>query len=494
MTGRHRETRNGRAPGPGRAPRLGPEVRRAATVVILGATLSFLDTTIVNVALKALASDFGTSLDTIQWIATAYLLAVAAAIPASGWAARRFGARRAYTTAVVLFTLASLLCALAQNEGQLIAFRALQGLGGGLIMPVGQIILARTAGPANLPRVMAVVGVPIVLAPVFGPFAGGLLLHYADWRWIFLVNLPVGALAVLCALRLLAPDRPQDAAPLDALGLAAISLSMAGLTYGLGEAGRDASAGTFAALGAGALLLLLFVVRTLRIPHPLFDIRLYRDPVFRAASLTTVFLAMGMYAGMVLMPLYFQSVRGEDPVATGVLLVPSSIGAAAATWLSGRVVERLGGGRTALIGAALSLAAAVPFVLIAADTPYAVVAAAMGVSGFGAGLSVMPAMTSAFRALDPRKISDASPQLNMVQRLGGSLATAVFVAVLQNGLDEADATAEQRMAAFTATFWWSLGAAALAALTAFLLARAQRRARHTRARALRRRATGRTPA
>ncbi|MFI9367023.1 DHA2 family efflux MFS transporter permease subunit [Kitasatospora sp. NPDC053057] len=455
---------------------LGPEVWKAATVVILGSTMSFLDSTIVNVALKALASGLDAPLDTIQWVVTAYLLAVAAAIPVSGWAARRYGAQRTYVAAVVVFTAASLLCAAAQTSGQLIALRALQGLGGGLIMPVGQIILARAAGPMNLPRVMSVVGVPIVLAPVFGPFAGGLLLHYADWRWIFLVNLPVGAVAVLCALRLLRPDGPQDPTPLDPLGLLAVSGSMVALTYGFGEIGRHASAVPLLVLAAGMVLLVLFVVRTLRTAHPLFDIGLYRDAVFRSASLTTVFLSMGMYAGMVLMPLYFQSVRGADPVTTGLLLLPSSAGAAAATWLSGRVVERLGGGRTAFLGAALSLAAAVPFVLVGADTPYAVIGTAMLLSGFGAGLSVMPAMTSAFRAVDPRKISDASPQINMLQRLGGSIATAVFVAVLQNGLDEAGDSADSRMSAFTVTFWWSLAAAALAALTALTLALAQRRA------------------
>ncbi|MGF1432000.1 MDR family MFS transporter [Kitasatospora sp. LaBMicrA B282] len=463
------------APAAPATPGLSPEVWKAATVVILGATMSFLDSTVVNVALKALAAGLVTSLDTIQWVVTAYLLAVAAAIPASGWAARRFGAQRSYLFAVLLFTAASALCGVAQSAGQLIAFRVLQGLGGGMIMPIGQIILARAAGPRNLARVMSVVGVPIVLAPVFGPFAGGLLLHYANWRWIFFVNLPVGLLAALCALRLLRPDRPQQAAPLDPVGLAAISASMVALTYGLGGVGRHTSAGALLALLGGGLLLVLFVLRTLRTAHPLFDLRLYRDPVFRAASLTTLFLSMGMYAGMVLMPLYFQSVRHADPVTTGALLLPASAGAAAATWLSGRAVERLGGGRTAFLGAALSLAAAVPFVLLRVDTPYPVIGSAMLVSGFGAGLSVMPAMTSAFRALDPAQLGDASPQLNMLQRLGGSVATAVFVAVLQNGLDGAGDSTGRQLAAYTDTFWWSLGAAALAAGAALLLARAQQR-------------------
>ncbi|MCX5380978.1 DHA2 family efflux MFS transporter permease subunit [Streptomyces sp. NBC_00091] len=464
-------TRTAPAPRTG----LGRDVWKAATVVIVGATMSFLDSTIVNVALTALGTDFRAPLNTVQWVVTAYLLAVAAVIPVSGWAARRFGARRTYVAAVVLFTLGSALCAVAQDAGQLIAFRAVQGLGGGLIMPVGQMILARTAGPKNMSRVMATVGVPIVLAPVFGPFAGGLLLHYTDWRWIFLVNLPVGAAAVLCAVCLLPADRPEAAPPLDVPGLAAISTGMAVLTYGLGSTDTGSLTVPLLCVATGTALLVLFAIRTLHTPHPLFDIRLYRDRVFRAASLTTFFLSMGMYAGMVLMPLYFQDVRQEDPVATGMLLVPSSIGAAAATWLSGRAAERLGGGRTALLGAGLSLAAAVPFVFVGADTSYALIGTAMTVSGFGAGLSVMPAMTTAFRSLDPQKISDASPQLSILQRLGGSLATAVLVTVLQRGLDGADGRPHEKASAFAVTFGWSLALAAVAALSAVLLARAGRR-------------------
>ncbi|MBA0052625.1 DHA2 family efflux MFS transporter permease subunit [Streptomyces sp. AJS327] len=437
--------------------------------------MSFLDATIVNVALRTLAADLRTSLDAIQWVVTAYLLAVAAVIPISGWAARRFGARRTFVAAVVLFTVASALCALAQSSGQLIAFRALQGIGGGLIMPVGQIILARAAGPARLPRVMAVVGVPVVLAPVFGPFAGGVLLDWAQWQWIFLINLPVGAAAALASLRLLSRDEPQASAPLDLPGLVSVCVSMVALTYGLGEMGRDPSATAVLALVAGVSLLGVFVAHSLRAAHPLFDIRLYRDQVFRAASLSSFLLSMGMYAGMVLMPLFFQSVHDTDDLTTAALLVPSSAGAAIATQLSGRATERFGGGRTVFYGALLGVAGGVPFVLIGANTPYPVIATAMLISGAGAGLSVMPAMTTAFRALSPDQIGHAAPQLNMVQRLGGSIATAVLVAVLQNGMDSHEPTQAGTMSAFTVTFGWVLGAAVLAAWTALVLARAQRR-------------------
>ena len=183
--------------------RIEPHVKRIAVVVILGAIMSVLDTTIVNVALDTLSRDLHTSLDNIQWVVTVYLLALAAVIPVSGWAASRFGARRVYVVSLLLFTAGSALCGLAWSPGSLIAFRALQGIGGGMLMPVGQMVLVKAAGPRNLPRVMSAIGVPIVMAPVFGPTLGGLLVQHAGWQWIFLVNVPIGALAVFAALRLL---------------------------------------------------------------------------------------------------------------------------------------------------------------------------------------------------------------------------------------------------------------------------------------------------
>src|SRR5919107_3271858 len=201
--------------------RIEHHVWRIAVVVILGAIMSVLDTTIVNVALDTLAKDLHTSLDGIQWVVTGYMLALAALLPVPGWAAPRFGARRVYLISLVLFTAGSALCGFAWSSGSLIAARVLQGLGGGMLMPIGQMILVRAAGPKNMARVMSAIGVPIILAPVFGPTLGGLLLEHAGWQWIFFVNLPVGIAAVIAALRLLPRDADTRAAAgrLDALGL-----------------------------------------------------------------------------------------------------------------------------------------------------------------------------------------------------------------------------------------------------------------------------------
>src|SRR4051812_25327359 len=188
--------------------KISPHTWRIAIVVILGAIMSVLDTTIVNVALDTLSRDLHSSIDDIQWVVTGYLLALAAVIPVTGWASNRFGGRRLYLIALVAFTLGSALCGLAWSTGSLIAFRVIQGIGGGMLMPIGQMTLVKSAGPKNMGRVMSVIGVPIVLAPVFGPTLGGLLLDHVSWQAIFLVNVPVGIVAFGAALKLLPKDEP----------------------------------------------------------------------------------------------------------------------------------------------------------------------------------------------------------------------------------------------------------------------------------------------
>ena len=183
------------------------EIITLAAVVVLGSIMTILDATIVNVALPTLGREFGTSISVIQWVPTIYLLAFASVIPLTGWASERFGAKRVWLASLAAFMLGSLLCALSGSVAELIVFRVLQGLGGGMIMPVGQAILARAAGPARIGRVMSIVGVPLLLGPIVGPVIGGAIVSGTSWRWIFLVNLPVGAVALALALWLLRPAR-----------------------------------------------------------------------------------------------------------------------------------------------------------------------------------------------------------------------------------------------------------------------------------------------
>lgn len=465
-------------PAAGR-PALPPDVVKVAVVVILGAAMSLLDSTIVNVALRSLSTDLSTALDRIQWVVTGYLLAVAASIPVTGWVAKRVGARRVYVLALLVFTAGSALCGLATSVDELIAFRVVQGLGGGMILPVGQMILVRQAGPRNMARVMSVIGVPIVLAPVFGPTIGGLLLDYASWRWIFFVNVPIGVVAALLAPRLMPRTEPADAGRLDTVGFALTAVGMVALTYGLaeiGDRGDGASATTLLPVAIGVASIAAFTVRALRVRRPLLDMRLYRHPVFSAASLTTFCLGAAMYGGMILMPLYYQTVRLDSPVVTGLLLAPSGFGAALANWWSGRLTERFGGGLTAGLGGLIGIASTIPFALIRADTSVVLLSVAMVARGIGFGLALMPAMTTAYRVLDPSKINDATPQLSVLRQVGGSVGTAVFVVALKGGLDRARGVPAAEAAAFGRTFWWVAGVAAAATVPTALLAVQERKA------------------
>src|ERR1700759_3720813 len=250
--------------------RITPHVWRIAIVVILGAIMSVLDTTIVNVALDTLAKDLHSPLDDIQWVVTGYMLSLAAVIPVTGWAVTRFGAKRLYLISLVLFTAGSALCGFSFSTATLIGARVLQGLGGGMLMPIGQMILVKAAGPRNMAKVMSAIGVPILLAPVFGPTLGGLLVENIGWQWIFFVNLPVGIAAVIAAMRLLPRDvaAPEKAGKLDAIGLGLVATGLVGITYGLAESG---SAGSLAASSVmvpfllGIALVATFVIRALSI-------------------------------------------------------------------------------------------------------------------------------------------------------------------------------------------------------------------------------------
>jgi EmrB/QacA subfamily drug resistance transporter len=460
--------------------RIEAHVWRIAAVVILGMIMSILDTTIVNVALDTLGHKLHSPISSIQWVVTGYLLALAAVIPVTGWAARRFEARRVYLVSVVLFTLGSALCGLANSATSLIIFRVLQGAGGGMIMPVGQMIMAHAAGPKRMGRVMSVMAVPAVLAPVFGPALGGLIIENLSWSWIFFVNVPIGIVAVILGLRIL----PQmDSGPAGRLDLVGLGLLVAGtplVAYGVSEIGIT---GSFTAptvvypVLVGLALIGAFVVHALRVERPLLDVRLYANRVFAAASITTFFLAAALFGALILMPLFFQQVRHESVVATGLLVGPQGLGAAVAMPLAGRLTDRFGGGRIALLGVIVICIGTVPLAFMGPQTSLVVISVAQVVRGVGIGLGFMPAMSVAFASLRSDQPSDATPQMNVLQRVGGSIGTALLAVVLQRSIASAGhpLTTEALAGAFRTSYWWALGMTALGVLPCVVLLRAERR-------------------
>ncbi len=459
--------------------RIEPWVWRISVVVIVGSIMSILDTTIVNVALDTLGRELHSTIAQIQWVVTGYLLSLAAVIPVAGWAARRFGAKQVYLASLVLFTAGSALCGIAGSATELIVFRVLQGVGGGMILPIGQLIMATAAGPRRMGRVMSVVAVPAMLAPIFGPAIGGLILDNASWRWIFFVNVPIGLVAFVTALRGLPNPEREPAGRLDVLGLVLLTAGMPAITYGLAEIGVTggfSSVKVIVPIVVGLVLVVLFVLHALRVDQPLLDVHLYSRRTFAAASITTFCLGAALFGAMILMPLYYQQVRGESVLLTGLLVGPQGLGAAMVMPLAGKLTDRLGGGRLALFGVLITCLATIPFGFVGAHSSILGLSVAMFVRGIGIGFAFVPAMAAAFASLRPEELSDATPQMNVLQRVGGSIGTALLAVVLQRSLSGAGhpPSLAAVAGAFGTAFWWSMGIAAVAIIPCIVLIRAER--------------------
>jgi EmrB/QacA subfamily drug resistance transporter len=452
-------------------------------VVMLGSVMSILDTTIVNVALATLGEDLDASVSQVQWVVTGYMLALAAVIPVSGWAADRFGTKRVYLLSLVLFTIGSVLCGLSTSLNELIAFRVLQGVGGGMILPLGQMMVAGAAGPKRMGRVMSILVVPAMLAPILGPTLGGLLIQGLSWRWIFYVNVPVGIAAVAAGIRILPETRLRDPRKLDVLGLVLMVTGLPLLTYGLAEIGTTGSLTSLQVLLpciGGLALIALFVLHATRAKAPLLNLRLHRRPTFSSAAAAMFLLGASLFGGMILVPLYWQEIRHESVILTGLLIAPQGLGAAVVMPLAGKIADRRGGGLLALIGVIVTTIATVPFGLIGASTSITLLCLTMFVRGVGIGLAFMPAMTAAFAALKRSELADATPQLNVLQRVGGAFGTAVLAVVLQRALI-GEHTLAGAASAYGLAFWASAGLTAVAIVPCLILMRAERAARIARA-------------
>jgi EmrB/QacA subfamily drug resistance transporter len=459
--------------GPAAGDRIEPYVWKIAGVVILGMIMSILDTTIVNVALRTLSVHLHSSISQIQWVVTGYLLSLAAVIPVTGWAARRYGAKRVYMTSLVLFTLGSALCAMAGSTTSLVLFRVLQGVGGGMIMPVGQLIMAQVAGPKRMGRVMGIVTMPAMLAPILGPVVGGAILQNLHWSWIFLVNLPVGVVAFALAWRMLPHTDSGEAGRLDVVGLGLLSTGTTSLVYGLSELGTHASFTAPTVIWptlAGVVLIGVFIWHARRVERPLLDVRLYFNRVFGAASLTTFGLGAALFGAMILVPLYYQEVRHESVIVTGLLVGPQGLGMLIVMPLVSRFTQRFGAGRIAIAGVAILSLASIPLAFVGASTSIVFISVVLLVRGVGIGFSFMPAMTAAFAALRPSQLSDATPQLNVVQRVGGAIGTAVLAVVLQRATGHAST---KPASAFQDAYWWSVGICVLSLIPCVVLLRAE---------------------
>ena len=407
-----------------------------AGVVMLGAVMSILDTTVVNVAIDHLAVAFHSSLTEIQWVITGYTLALATVIPVSGWAADRFGTKRIYMSSLVLFTLGSVLSGLAWSAGSLIFFRVLQGFGGGMIMPAVMTILTKKAGPHRMGRVMGVLGVPMLIAPILGPILGGWLVDNASWRWIFFINVPIGIVAFILALIVLDRDQPQPAHRLDWIGMLLLSPGLAVFIFGLAESSTYGfgSVRSWGPTLLGVVLIAAWFLHSWRTPNPLIDLRTFAHTRAGAAAGTFLLFAISVFGTMLLVPLYYQTVRGASALQAGLLLAPGGLGAMLMMPLSGKLTDRYGPTWLPATGLPFVAVGLIPFVFVGAHTSYVLLSAGNFVQGLGMGLAMMPNMTAAMQAVPASAIARTSTAMNIIRQAGASIGTAVLSVILATAI------------------------------------------------------------
>ena len=411
--------------------RLDPLIWKIGSVAVLGSFLAQLDATVVNVSLSNLAITLHSSLSAIHWVTSGYLLALALMLPLSGWMVDRIGAKSLYVWCLFGFTLSSGLCGFSWSADSLIGFRILQGMSAGLLAPMAQMMMARTAGK-RMASVLGFAAMPILLAPLLGPVIAGAILQFASWRWLFLINLPVGALALALAVLLLPDDREEfKVRDLDLVGWALLSPGLVLFIYGSDRLRDRVGIGSL----AGSILFLIAFLgwATRRGDRALIDLRLFRGKAF-SASAVTQFLATGIsFTGQMLIPIFLIRVAGRSPSATGLLLAPLGLGmmcgypfvGAWVKWFGNRNVSAAGANVSAA-GASVALVGTLPLIYMARHgLVVAVLGGALFVRGVGQSAVGVPSISAAYSSVKREDLPMATTALNIVMRLGGPTLTTI---------------------------------------------------------------------
>lgn len=403
-----------------------------ALVAVFGLFMELLDATIVNVAIPTLQRDFQTDTTTIEWVVTGYLLSLAVFIPVSGWAGDRFGTKRTFLFALSVFTLASGLCALAWNIESLIAFRILQGVGGGMLTPVGTTMVFRAFPPEERSKASGVMVIPTTVAPASGPVLGGFLIDYIAWEWIFLVNVPIGLLGIFVAARWLREQKEDEPGTFDTTGFVLAASGMASLLYSLAEAGPhgfDDGRVLFFGL-AGVALLVAFVVVELRTDEPMIDVRLFANRLFRWNNATQFVAMTGFAASLFLLPIFLQAERGMNAFHSGLATFPMALGVVAAAQPTSRIYRHVGPKRLMIAGLLVASITSFAFGWMDTQTNIWEIRGLMFLRGIGFGLMLIPLQAATFATISAEDTGRASSIFSSSRMVAQSLGVAIIATTL----------------------------------------------------------------
>ncbi len=446
-------------------------------VFVFGLFMDLLDMTITNVALPTLSKDFSASTTTIEWVVTGYLLSLAVFIPVSGWAGDRFGTKRTFLFALSVFTVSSFLCGMAWNIQSLIAFRVLQGVGGGMLTPVGYAMLFRAFPLAERAQASALLMIPTVVAPASGPVLGGYLVEFQSWHWIFWINVPVGIAGLLVASLYLREEKQERPGRFDVPGFIFSGTGLASLLYSLAEAGPRGFGNTRVILFglAGIALLLSFAVVELRTKEPMIDVRLLSNKLFRATNLVQLVGFGGLMGALFLLPLLLQSEKGLSPFQSGLTTFPQSIGVVIMAQVAGRLYGSVGPRRMLMVGAFGAMLATLCFLAVGLETSQWWIRLIMFFRGMSFALMFVALQTATYATIRPQDAGRASAINNAGRQVAASFGVALLATVLSNRLSHHGAqlgnaaTRHAALLAFHEAFFAAALLAAFGILLAFLV-------------------------
>jgi len=442
-----------------------PKVIKTGIILVVGVLAVVFDTTIVSVALHTLVTDLHSSVSTIQWVSTGYLLALGMTVPLSTWGLRRYGGKRLWMFALALFLVGSIGASLAWNADSLIAWRVVQGAAGGLLLSVLTTLIMQAAGGKSLGRTVTLIALPALVGPILGPLVGGAILTHLSWRFMFWVNVPFCLAGLILAARYLPKDTVSAVKPrMDVLGFALLAPGIAALILGLSNAGAAAGFGhrdVIIPLAIGAVLLVAFCLYAVRASEPIVNIRLFTHRSVGSSSLVLFFSGFTLYGAVLVLPLFYQEARGASALTAGIMLVPQGVGALLSRGLAGRLTDKIGGRPVAIVGFAIIAASTIPFCFADPKTSSWLLALWLLARGFGLGAVTISVMAVAYLGLDRAQIPHASVLTRTAQQIGGSFGVAILAVILESAVA---AHHGELIAAFHVAFWWSVGFAALAAL------------------------------
>ncbi len=462
----------------------------AVSVVFVAAMfMNIIDITIVNVALPSMARELNATGTAISAVSVSYLVALAVVIPASGWLGDRFGHRRVLLTAIVIFTVASALCGLAQSLAQLVLFRVLQGVGGGMLTPVGMALLFRTFPPAERVRASSILTIPTTIAPALGPVLGGVLVTALSWRWVFLVNLPIGAAALVFGVRYLADQESDAPGRFDLTGFVLSGVGFAALMYGVSEGSERGwgSPAIVASLTAGAILLSALLWQQLRVKQPLLNLRLFANRLFRSATAVTFVLTAAFLGVLYVVALFFQEGLGMSALASGLSTFPEAFGVMAGAQVVSRYLYPWLGPRRIMVGGLIALGATMLMLTtISSREQLWEMRALMFLMGYFVAHVMIPSQAASMAQIDRASTGSASTLYNAIRQLGSAVGIALFSTVIAAvGVDSARGGAPD-LTAYHAAFGVAAGLAFTGALLALTIhdadAESTRTPRRSRAR------------